>query len=56
MLVRDNHYVSDTLEITENGMAYLNASEVWGALRGMETFSQLIYQNNQGTVRFLFYI
>lgn len=45
-LTSDESY---SLEITEKGMAVLNASEVWGALRGLETFSQLIYQNSAGT-------
>lgn len=39
---------SYTLQITEDGKAMLSAPEVWGALRGLETFSQLIYQDSTG--------
>ncbi|KAH3830320.1 hypothetical protein DPMN_103561 [Dreissena polymorpha] len=41
---------SYNLKINPNGFATLDANEVWGALRGLETFSQLIYTNNGGVL------
>lgn len=41
---------SDNLKINPNGFATLDSKEVWGALRGLETFSQLIYTNDDGAV------
>lgn len=40
----------DQLQIDETGKAALTANEVWGALRGLETFSQIIYENALGNV------
>ncbi|KAL4227497.1 hypothetical protein ACF0H5_012941 [Mactra antiquata] len=51
----DNSYPSLTsdesynLAITEDGKATLGATEVWGVLRGLETFSQLVYKTSDGS-------
>lgn len=41
-----SHYSTDKLQISSEGVAELAAETVWGALRGIETFSQIIYNND----------
>ena len=39
-----NLQIKDHLNVSAaEGIAFLMAKSVWGALRGMETFSQLVY-------------
>lgn len=43
----------DDLVIKESG-CYLSAKQVWGALRGLETLSQLIVKSPDGDVSYRF--
>ncbi|KAG7276262.1 hypothetical protein CRUP_018644 [Coryphaenoides rupestris] len=45
-----NEGTSERYELNVSaGQAVLHAETVWGALRGLETFSQLVYQDDHGT-------
>jgi len=39
--------IADTLSIWKNGTGVLYAKQIWGALRGLETFSQLFFTLDQ---------
>ena len=45
---------TDTLEVDEE-LAQVQANTVWGALRALETFNQLVHQNENGQVVEKFY-
>jgi hypothetical protein len=46
-------FILDTLIIKSNSCE-INAVSIWGALRGLETFSQLVYTDDNILVCFIF--
>ena len=52
-IISTNHFVfffiSDDLTVDASGIN-LNANTVWGALRGLETFSQIIFTRNSQVI------
>lgn len=52
-LLRVQHFdISDDVFVKKTG-SYIWANEVWGALRGLETFSQLVFRGTDGVVSIL---
>ena len=43
--------IIDTLSV-KTGSAELTANAVWGAIRGLETFSQIVFQDATGLVSY----
>ena len=37
------YFLVDDLVVSENGKAFLQAHTVWGLLRGLESFAQLVH-------------
>ncbi|XP_067143926.1 beta-hexosaminidase subunit beta-like isoform X2 [Centruroides vittatus] len=46
-----NQDESYSLSVLESGISTIQAETVWGALRGLETFSQLVYQDRNNAYR-----
>ncbi|XP_055817746.1 beta-hexosaminidase 2 isoform X2 [Solanum dulcamara] len=43
--VNESYSLSTSSDVSSSAYAYITAETVWGAMRGLETFSQLVYGN-----------
>lgn len=47
-------FFSDTLTVNQQGENVLTSSSIWGVLRGLETFSQLLFSTDDAAVCFYY--